>query len=75
MFQWGGLFFRDGGGASFLSGGVPHGGGGIGFGVCMGVCVCVGGGGASKKIVRGGRVPCPPCPPPHYGKPCPMGSL
>ena len=56
-FQWGGGCFSDGGGASFLSGRLPH--GGIGFD---------GGGGVlSKKIFGWGRaLPYAP----HYGKPC-----
>ena len=54
----GGGCFSDGG-ASFLSGGVPH----------EGASVLVGGGGEEefKKIIR--CVGCPPCPPPTMGNP------
>ena len=52
-FQWGGCF--SDGGASFLSGGAPHGG----------ASVLMGGRGVSKKIVGcGGTPPTPPHAPP-----------
>ena len=51
----GGGCFSDGAGASFLSGGLPH--GGIGFD---------GGRFQKKSLDGGGPYPMPP----HYGKPC-----
>ena len=60
-FQWGegwGVFRW---GASFLSGGVPHGRHQFGGGKE---------GGGSKKIVGWEASPHAPSPPPHYEKPC-----